>query len=152
MRTVMAVLLASLLAPLAAHAEKVDTPPAAMREGATNVIVGMVKAIYTRTAKEGKWRVTRHVAEVEVAKDEKGSLKKGDLAYVRYWRRSWAGFGSPPPSTGGHRGLPKEGETLRVYAVSKGYNGFGDTKDGGLDVYGANGFERLKAEPGKPGK
>ncbi len=149
MRTAATIMLVALLAPLAAHAEKVDTPSAAMREGATNVIVGLVKAIYTRTVREGKWRVTRHLAEVEVAKDEKGSLKKGDLAYVRYWRRSWAAFGSPPPSTGGHRGVPKEGETLRIYAVSKGYNGFGHTTDGGLDVYGANGFERLKKKAPK---
>ncbi len=144
MRTLIALVLTALFVPLAAYAEKVDTPPAGMRKDATNVIVGRVNAVYARTAVEGKWKVTRYVAEVRVDKDEKGSLAKSSLAYVRYWRRSWAGVGPVPPSTGGHRGLPKEGETLRIYAVSSGYNGFGTTKDGGLDVYGANGFERLK--------
>ena len=149
MRTVIALLAVAVLAPLAANAEKVDTPPAAMRKGSTNVIVGTVKAVYMRTAKEGKWRVTRYVAEVCVDTDEKGTLAKDALAYVRYWTRRWAGPGSMPPSTAGHRGLPKEGETLRIYAVSKGYNGAGDTTDGGLDVYFANGFERLPKTKGK---
>jgi hypothetical protein len=80
---------------------------------------------------------------VKVREDEKGDLEEGALAYVRYWTRRWVGRGSMPPSTTGHRGVPKEGDTLRIYAVSKGYNGFGETTDGGLDVYGANGFERL---------
>ncbi len=147
MRTLIALLALALLAPLAAQAEKVDTPPAAMRKGSTHVIVGRVQGIYTRTAVEGKWRVTRHLAEVVVTASEKGELAKDALAYVRYWRRSWVGPGMQPPSTGGHRGLPKEGETLRIYLVDKGYNGAGDTQDGGLDVYFANGFERLKKKP-----
>jgi hypothetical protein len=147
MRTLFALLAAALCAPLAAHAEKVDTPPGAMRKGSTHVIVGRVQGIYTRTAVEGKWRVARHLAEVEITAGEKGALAKGTLTYVRYWRRSWVGPGMQPPSTGGHRGLPKEGETLRIYLVNKGYNGAGETKDGGLDVYFANGFERLKKKP-----
>ena len=146
MRAIIVLLVAALIAPLAAHAEKVDTPPAGLRKGSTNVIVGKVKAIYTRTAREGKYKVTRYVAEVEVQKDEKGALPKGSLAYVRYWRHSWVGPGLVPPGTAGHRGLPKEGETLRIYLVSKGYNGTGKTTDGGLDVYFANGFEQLKGD------
>ena len=144
MRTLIVLLTAAVIAPLAANAEKVDTPPAAMRKGATTVVVGEVKAIYERTAREGKYRVTRYVAEVAVQKDEKGALATGSLAYVRYWRQRWVGPGMMPPGTAGHRGLPKEGETLRFYLVSKGYNGAGKTTDGGLDVYFAKGFERLK--------
>ena len=143
MRTVVALLLVALVAPLDVRAEKVDTPPDAMRKAATNVIMGTVKAIYTRVVREGGWTVTRYVAEVQVLKDEKGALAKDQLAYVRYWTRHWTGPGPMPPSTSGHRRTPTQGTTLRIYAVSKGYNGFGETKDGGLDVYGANGFERL---------
>ena len=149
MRSVAVLLLAALLAPLAAHAEKPNSPPAAMRKTATHVIVGQVKSIYKRVTREGGYRVTRYVAEVEVAKDEKGGLAKGALVYVRYWDRDWVANRPMPSNTSGHRGLPKEGETLRVYAVNKGYNGFGATTDGGFDVYGANGFERIKKAAAK---
>jgi len=149
MRILTILLLTAFVSASAARAEKADTPAAALREAATSVIVGTVRAIYERTVREGGWRVTKYVAEVEVAKDEKGSLAKGSLAYVRYWSRTWSSFGLQPPSTSGHRGLPKEGETLRIYAVGKGHNGFGETTDGGLDVYGANGFERLAEKSGK---
>ena len=64
MRTLIALFVAALIAPLAAHGEKVDTHPAGLRKGSTNVIVGEVKAIYIRTAIEGRHRVTRHMAEV----------------------------------------------------------------------------------------
>ncbi len=165
MRTVIILALAAVLVPLAAHqaavAEKVDTPPAALHKAATNVIVGTVKAVYTRTEKQGRYLVFKHVAEVEVLKDEKGKLAKGTLAYVRYWRQRWQGPGTPPPGTAGHRGvpqpagargrssLPQAGQTLRIHAVSKGYNGFGTTTDGGLDVYGANGFQPYVATSAK---
>ena len=40
---------------------------------------------------------------------------------------------------------PKAGEELRIYLAKDAYNGFGPgDKDGGFDVVGANGFERLK--------
>ena len=149
MRTITALLLAALIAPLAAHAEKPNTPPAAMRKSATNVIVGRVKTIYQRVTREGGYRVTRYVAEIDVVKDEKGDLAKGALAYVRYWDREWVSGAPMPTNTSGHRGLPKEGETLRIYAINKGSNGFDETTDGGLDVYGASGFERIQKEATK---
>lgn len=126
------------------RAEKIPTPPAQLRKQATHVVQGTVKAVYTRTSREGGYRLSRHVAEVEVLEIEKGEgLEKGGLVYVRYWERGWVGPGKPPPGTNGHMGLPAEGETLRLYLVRNGYDGFGTTQDGGFNVYGRNGFERI---------
>jgi hypothetical protein len=149
MRTIPALILLLVLAPPVARAEKADASPESMRAAATHVIVGTVQAVYARQEREGRWQVTRYVAEVRVAADEKGGLAEGQLAYVRYWTRTWIAASAPPPSTSGHRGIPKEGETLRIYVVGKGHNGFGETTDGGLDVYGANGFERLPPPAGR---
>jgi hypothetical protein len=50
----------------------------------------------------------------------------------------------PPPSTSGHRGLPEEGDRVRVYLARNAYDGFTDqNEDGGYNVIGANGFELL---------
>jgi len=133
-----------LLVGLAARAEKANTPPAGLKKVATHIVKGEVKAVYSRSEREGKWKYTRYVAEVKIGAVEKGKgLTAGGLVYVRYWTRSWAGFGTPPPSTSGHRGLPKAGETLRIYLAQNSYDGFAtDNKDGGFNVIGANGFDR----------
>ena len=146
-RLLMLVLVFVLVAVAAlAHAEKVDLPPAGLRKTATHVVTGTVKAIYERKERKDGWAYTRYVAEVAIDAVEKGAgLEKGRLAYVRYWRRSYVG-GKPPPSTSGHRGLPKAGETLRIYLARNAYDGFGKTQDGGLNVIGANGFERLSRD------
>jgi len=129
-------LLAAFTAGLAAglgRAEKVDMSADELRDTATHVVVGTVAAVYERAEASGDWKYTRYVAEVRVSACEKGAgLKKGELAYVRYWRRSWRGKGLPPPSTAGHRGLPAPGEAVRVYLARNAYDGFSfDNKDGG---------------------
>lgn len=130
----------------AARAEKVDMTPEQLRATATHVVVGKVKAIYTRGERDGGWTVTHHLAEVEVLEVEKGEgLAKGALVYVRYWTRRWTMPVPPPPSTNGHRGIPTAGETLRIYVARNAYDGFGTTEDGGFNAIGANGFERLPA-------
>ena len=117
----------------------------AFRKAATHIVTGEVKAIYQRVVKEGNWKVTRYVAEVAIEKVEKGDdLKADGLVYARYWRRSWNSRKPQPPSTGGHRGIPKEGDTLRIYLARNAYDGFGTVKDNGYTVFGANGFEKLK--------
>lgn len=155
-RSLLAILAAcAVLAASAPHAgaEKVDMSPDQLRAAATHVVVGTVQAIYARERREGDWRVTERVAELQVEAVEKGEgLPAGRVAYVRYWTRRWSGWGAPPPSTAGHRGLPAEGERLRAYLARDAYNGFGAGRmDGGLDVLGANGFERLPA-PAGPGR
>jgi hypothetical protein len=134
-----------------ARAEKVDMDAAALLSTATHVVVAEVKAIYERTAREGNYRVTRRVAALKVETVEKGDGIALDApVYVRYWTQEWAGAGTMPPGTGGHRGLPKEGERLRVYLAKNAYDGFSTTnQDGGFNVIGANGFERLAALSGR---
>ena len=86
-----------------------------------------------------------HCAEIRISKVEKGKdVTAGGLAYVRYWTRQWTGPGDMPPSTNGHRGLPKAGEILRIYLARNAYDGFSnENNDGGFNVIGANGFEKL---------
>jgi hypothetical protein len=133
-----------------ARAEKVPLSPAELKSTATHIITGDVAAVYERTETVRNWRYTRYVAEVRVATTEKGDgVKAGDLVYVRYWNKAWIGAGQQPPDTAGHRGTPAVGETHRIYMAKNAYDGFGTTKDGGFNVIGANGFERLTAEPRK---
>jgi hypothetical protein len=127
------------------RAEKVPLTPEELRATATHVIVGQVTAVYTRTETRRDWKYTHYVAEVRVAETEKGDgLKKGDLAYARYWQKQWVGRDKQPPDTIGHRGLPGQGETIRVYMAKNAYDGFGNTTDGGFNVIGGNGFETMK--------
>jgi hypothetical protein len=133
------------------RAEKVNSSPEELRKIATHIVTGQVTAVYERSETAGDWKYTRYVAEIRVAGCEKGDgIKKGDLVYARYWRRAWIGKSQVPPSTAGHRGLPSAGEFLRVYLARNAYDGFGfDNKDSGLNVIGANGFEKLKPVPRK---
>ncbi|MGE4158553.1 MAG: hypothetical protein AB7F75_05605 [Planctomycetota bacterium] len=127
-----------------ARAEKVDLSPENLLKTATHVVVGEVVQIYTRKENTANREITHYVAEVRVKKAEKGEgLKEEGLIYVRYFTKRWTGSGMMPPDTNGHRGLPEVGTTLRIYLACNAYNGFGETKDGGFDVIGANGFERL---------
>jgi hypothetical protein len=131
-------------------AEKVDMTSEELRATATHIISGQVLAVYQRTETAGDWKYTRFIAEIRVHDCEKGEqISKGDLVYVRYWHRAWVGKGRQPPSTSGHRGLPGEKESVRVYLARNTYDGFGnDNNDGGFNVIGANGFEKLK--PAQP--
>ena len=129
----------------AARAEKVPLSPEELRATATHVVVGQVTAVYTRAETSGDWQYTHYVAEVRVSETEKGDgLKKGEPVYVRYWQRQWISRQKQPPSTNGHRGLPNQGDTIRVYVARNAYDGFGNTNDGGFNVIGANGFEAVK--------
>jgi hypothetical protein len=141
-----AALAAFVLLAGSTSAEKINMPPSALRRIATDVVVGKVVAISQRTATEGDWRVTHYTAEVKVLATEKGSsLKRGRLFSARYWHRSWAGSQKVAPmGTDGYRGLPSQGETLRIYLAHNAYDGFTyDNHDGGYNVIGANGFEPI---------
>lgn len=134
-----------------ARGEKVDMSPEELRQTATDVIVGKVVRVYERTAAEGAWNYTRFIAEIRVNAVEKGEAIEPDgLVYVRYWKRRWFGGGRGPTSTSGHRGLPREGATLRVYLAQNAYDGFSrENQDGGFNVIGANGFEKIEVKPNK---
>lgn len=134
----------ALASPL--RAEKEDISPERLRETATHVITGQVMAIYASDETAGDWKYTRYVAEIRVEQCEKGDgIKQGDLVYARYWQRAWIGKGQVPPSSSGHRKLPGKGESFRIYLARNAYDGFNtDNKDGGFNVIGANGFEKVK--------
>jgi hypothetical protein len=150
MRTGFAVFV-SIIATLSARAEIVPKTPEEMRKMSTHVVQGRVKAIYTSKGRAGNYERTHYVAELSIDKVEKGDgLRERELVYVRYWTQRWAGPGLPPPGTAGHRGLPAVGDQVRVYLVRNGYDGGGNTNDGGYNVVFADGFEPVvKAEQGK---
>lgn len=126
-------------------AEKVALPPQELRDTATHVIVGAVVQVYERKETDKGWATTFYLAEIRIKEVEKGEgIKVGELVYVRYWNRAWVGGSTQPITTSGHRGLPKNGESLRIYMARNAYDGFGTTSDGGFNVIGANGFEKLK--------
>ena len=126
------------------RAEKVNMRPDELRKTATHVILGEVAQIYERKEATDEWNTTYYLAEVRIKNLEKGDgIKADELVYVRYWHRSRAANRPLRPDTNGHRGLPTKGETLRIYLARNAYHGFGTTNDGGFDVIGANGFEKL---------
>ena len=148
----MKTLLVSLVALVAfvclAQAEKPNLDAGSLHKLSTHVVTGEVVTIYQRPERSGGWSWSKYLAEVRVATCEKGEgLSGGDLVYVRYWQRhKWIGPGPMPAGTNGHRGLPAEGETLRIYLARNAYDGFHTAEqnhDGGFNVIGANGFERL---------
>jgi len=136
---------AAALLALPARGEKVDLPPAGLARVATHIVVDEVRAVYTRQERVDDWQYTRYLAEVAAKTVEKGEgVPAGALLYVRYWTREWRGGPNAPPSTAGHRGLPRAGDTLRVYLARNAYDGFtNENADGGFNVIGANGFERV---------
>lgn len=138
---------ALLLAP-----EKPFTSPEQLRASATAIVVGDVEDIAVRRVLEGPWDVVRFTARVRVEAVEKGDgLAPGDALEARYWARAaYLLPGEQPGDTAGHEPLPTVGARVRLYAVDRGDNGFGETTDGGWDVYGRNGWEVLE-EPATPG-
>ncbi len=111
------------------RAEKVNMPPEQLHMIATHVITGEVTAIQAKIEEKGNWVYTWYVAEIIVSE---------------CWRRTWNGPNEMPTSTTGYRGLPHQGEFLRVYLAQNAYDGFSDdNNDGGFNVIFANGFENL---------
>ncbi len=128
-----------------ASGEKVSMSPEQLRKTATHVITGTVSHIFQRSETVDDWQYTHYVAEIRVGDVEKGDgINQDRPLYARYWKRRWIGETLVPPSTSGHRGLPAEGDTLRIYLARDAYDGFTRSNDdGGFNVIGANGFEAL---------
>ena len=130
-----------------AFAEKASMSPKQLYDTATHVVVGKVLGIYKRIETKGDWKYTHYIAEIRVERSEKwdNDAPVGRLLYARYWKRGWIGRGRPEPTTSGHRGLPNTEDTIRVYLARNAYDGFTTSNhDGGFNVIGANGFERIK--------
>jgi len=128
------------------RAQKMDLTPLQLKAIASHVVVGTVQRIYERKEVSRDWVTTRYVAEVRVRAVEKGGgIAQDGLLYIRYWRQTWVARHSGR-GTEGHRGLPAEGATLRIYLSRYTYDGFGPNLDGGFNVIGGNGFEKLPVE------
>ena len=127
-----------------ARAEKIPSSTAELTAAATLIVEGTVEAIQAERSLELPWEYVRYHALVKVTKVTKGdALGAGDAVGCRYWTKHWRAPTSPPPDTSGHWPLPQSGQVVRVYLVAAGYNGFGQTTDGGYDVFGRNGWEIL---------
>lgn len=134
------------------HGEKGPLTPEELLSTATHVVVGKVRAIYTRSENRGDWDYTRYLAEILPLSVEKGEgLSTKQPVYVRYWQRHWLGDpNQPPEATFGHWGLPSVNDTVRVYLARAAYDGItSDNKDGGLNVVFGDGFQILKGESAK---
>jgi len=125
------------LAAGAARAEILDKEPPQLKAGASHIVVGTTRAVYSFQGKNDEWETTYSVAEIAVTKVEKGQgLKDGGLVYARSWHRRWISNKPKRPDTHGHRGMPGRGDTVRVYLKR--------SADGGYDVMFPNGAEILK--------
>src|SRR5688500_10538962 len=109
------VLVAALVAVAVtcSFAEVPNRSPEQLKNTATHIITAEVSRIYQRQSKEGMRTVTRYLAEVRVKSVEKGEgIQPDSLLYVRYFTQA-----NPPgvTDTAGHRGLPAEGQRVRIY-------------------------------------
>jgi hypothetical protein len=151
-------LLALLLLGLLSAAAPAPTPALEMptkseetlRRMATHVVVGDVRRVWTVKEKAGPHRYVRSIAEVAVTAVEAAAgdapLAPGELVYVRWFERSWHGFGMPPAESNGHYGwAPERGDRVRAYLARNAHDGF-DPKnsDGGFNAICPNGFEELE--------
>ncbi len=148
-RTLGAAVVLSLFATLAKASsptspEKAFYSSEELREVATHVVVGTIERIELARTLEGFDQYERCVATLRVESVEQGAgLEPASVLAVRYWTREWLAPTSGPAGTLGHDPLPSTGARVRAYLVNDGYNGFGETTDGGFDVVGRNGWEIL---------
>ncbi len=163
-----ALFLAGVAIPVAASLAAPEIPrraPGMLRAAATHAVTGTVQRIYLAEARDGRWAVREHLAELRVDGVEKApeggpwsseTLPDGPL-YVRWMTRSyrkrwWWSEGPAPLSSNGHHGwTPEAGDRVRVYLARRAHDGFHTAEqngDGGFNVLHPNGFERL-LEPGR---
>jgi hypothetical protein len=123
-------------------AEVPDHTPEERLRVCTHLVGGEVRAVYASVAREGDYEQTKGVVEIRVTAVPKGDgLARGGLVYARYWQSRWVGAGAAPPGSGGHRGLPKAGDAVRVFLKR--------ADDGGYDVLFPDGFQPPEPGPAK---
>jgi hypothetical protein len=126
-------------------AAKPETSIGQLQKDATHIVVGTVQTISVSRGKEGDYELMRYVAKITIRAVEKGKgIEPGQVIEVLYLSKAWLGNGTPPPGDLGHRPMPKTQDFVRVYLTNAGYNGAGQTTDGGFDVYFKNGFQILE--------
>jgi hypothetical protein len=130
------------------RAEKAPLSRKELQDTATHIVVGKVRAIYSRSERKGNYEYARHVAEVKIDKMEKGEGPK-DLIYIRFFDITWKGPGQMPPGPSGHYPRPEPGSTYRFYLAQNAYDGFShDNNDGGFNVIYGNGVQPLENTSG----
>ena len=128
-----------------AFAVKAPLSKEQLEEVATHIVIGTVRAIYSRIEREGNYEYTMFIAEVKIEKLEKGE-EPDDLIYVRYFSIDWKGGSRIPPGPSGHSPLPRKGSIHRFYLARNAYDGFTSkgTRDGGYNIIYANGVQSAK--------
>ena len=124
-----------------ASAEIPNLSPAELQKTATQIVSGKVHRIYSNVERTAPNMDTIHnVAELHIRRVEKGSLD-APLLYIRFWRKRYVGDGLAPAGHYGHRGVPKRGDSVRVFLKK--------ADDGGYDVLSPNGFEVIETSNNK---
>ena len=104
------------------------------------IVTGQVQRAFTREVQTGSYIRTTHALEIAVRRVEKGQQRAlGSLVYVRCSTGRPAPGAEPVSCGSGQHRVPKEGDCVRVYIRPR--------QNGGLDVYGPNGFEKLEPFP-----
>lgn len=85
----------------AAWADRPNASPEELRQASTAIVTGKVKCIYSSTERKEAWETTKFVAEVAVARCEKGDIKPGGLVYARYYSQRALGKGLTAPGYSG---------------------------------------------------
>lgn len=130
----------------AAWADRPNASPEKLQQASTAIVTGKVKCIYSSTERKENWETTKFVAEVTVARCEKGDIKPGGLVYARYHSRRWLGKGAIPPGFYGIHPQPSVGQSARLYLTTSSSESLDDESDGGFNIVGPNGCELLKSD------
>jgi hypothetical protein len=111
----------------------------ALKKNSTHIVTGQVEKVTEISTKSANIDDIKGVCEITVTTCEKGEgIAIGKVIKARYERRPWIGRSPSPPRSSGHRGIPKKGDTVRIY-MSK-------AKDGAYDAAFPNGFEQIDKE------
>ncbi len=122
------------------QAEVPQFSPEELASESSHIVTGTVSAVYSMTEKSKKWEDIRSVAEIQVARVEKGEgIRQGDVVYAHYWNKKWIGEGDAEPHSGGHGGVSK-GDRIRAHLKRKG---------GAFHVLLPNGFIAVKPAEAK---
>lgn len=126
-----------------AQAIKMPYSKELLEQIATDIVVGKVQAIYSRTERKGNVEYVRKVAEVKIEKIEKGKVTN-KLIYVRYFDMQYIGklvIGGGPYSP-----QPTNGGTYRFYLSRDAYDGWSldGPQDGGYNVVYVNGVQPVQ--------
>lgn len=130
----------------ATWADRPTASPEHLQKASTAIVTGKVKCIYSSTERNENWETTKFVAEVAVARCEKGDSKPGGLVYARFHTQRWLGKGVIPPGYYGIHPQPRVGQSVRLYLTTSSDESVDHESDGGFNIVGPNGCELLNPD------